>query len=305
MQVAILLATYNGEQYLEELLDSVMNQSFQDFMCYIHDDGSTDDTVSIIRMYKEKYPDRVTILEYDSYSSSAKSNFLSMIEYVNEPYLMFCDQDDIWLRRKIEILYKAIKKCEDRKKEPIIVFSDMKVVNDNLEIINDSYMRYSGNDFKRLSFERVFHDNAAPGCTMIMNESVYKKALSYGKVSNIHMHDWWVMLIAALTGRIAFIDKPLALYRQHGENTFGAIQRPTILKKLYSIIESVITGKYSDYIYSWAEIRNKNATELKKLQLPMKRNDKRLCQIYSENPGNIPFYSALYFHNGIKRRLRL
>ena len=107
-QIAILMATYNGEKYLGEQIDSILAQSYQDWHLYIHDDGSRDNTAAILRQYATDYSEKITILDYPSQGGACR-NFLSMLEKVDAPYYMFSDQDDIWLHEKIEIEFKKIK----------------------------------------------------------------------------------------------------------------------------------------------------------------------------------------------------
>ena len=98
--IAILMATYNGETYLKEQIDSLLAQTCQDWHLYVHDDGSKDGTVAIVKGYAEQYPEKVTLLDYPPQGGPCK-NFLSMMEKVEAPYYMFCDQDDVWMPEKL------------------------------------------------------------------------------------------------------------------------------------------------------------------------------------------------------------
>ena len=144
-KVAILLATYNGERYLQDQLDSLINQSFKDWVCYVHDDGSKDNTMSILRSYSKKYPKRFKILDYPG-GQGAAGNFLSLIKFAanncKENYFLFSDQDDIWLPNKIELEVNKMEEVYDDK-TPILVYCDQKVVDQNLNIISNSSMNYS------------------------------------------------------------------------------------------------------------------------------------------------------------------
>jgi rhamnosyltransferase len=97
--IAILLATYNGGQYLMEQLDSLLQQTCQEWTLYIHDDGSTDNTYDILREYSQKHSN-IYVLEYES-QRGAMGNFLSLLQRVEADYYMFCDQDDVWLKQKV------------------------------------------------------------------------------------------------------------------------------------------------------------------------------------------------------------
>ena len=140
--IAVLLATYNGEKYLKEQIDSILEQMDRvpdKCALYVHDDGSTDGTCEILKEYASQYPDCVKLLEGPPQGGSTK-NFMYMLSEVEADYYMFSDQDDVWLPEKIEREYEEIKKLEG---SPALVFSDMKVVDEDLKVIDESFYSYS------------------------------------------------------------------------------------------------------------------------------------------------------------------
>lgn len=219
--IAILMATYNGERYLDEQIRSIIAQTCQDWHLYIHDDGSIDNTVGIIKEYVSQYPHQITLLDYPT-QGGACLNFMSMLEQVDAPYYMFCDQDDVWLPQKIMTEYRTMKEIEKEQPEtPIIVNSDLTVVDENLKCICHSFWEFSGiNTHFLRNYADYAANNAVTGCTMLFNKAVkrvikhtYKEAL---------MHDSWITLsVAAAKGTIDYIPQQLVLYRQHGNNTLG------------------------------------------------------------------------------------
>ena len=139
MSLAILLATYNGEKFLAEQLDSLFSQTYSDFIIYAHDDGSTDQTVGILHQYQNKYPEKLIILDYEP-TGGAKNNFYSLMQRVDADYYMFCDQDDIWLPFKVDVSLKKIQGMElTYICMPCLVFSDLRVVDHQLNTISDSF----------------------------------------------------------------------------------------------------------------------------------------------------------------------
>ena len=220
-QIAILMATYNGEKYLNEQIDSILAQTYQGWHLYIHDDGSTDHTVEMIKEYASQYPRQITLLDYPS-QGGACLNFMSMLERVDVPYYMFCDQDDVWLPEKIETEYFKIKEIEKKEPEtPIIVNTDLTVVDENLKCTSPSFWKLSGiNTHFLKKYVDYAANNAVTGCAMLFNKAVkqvikhpYKEAL---------MHDSWITLsVAAANGIVYYIPQQLVLYRQHGRNTLG------------------------------------------------------------------------------------
>jgi glycosyltransferase involved in cell wall biosynthesis len=113
VSVQILLATYNGARFLREQLDSLFNQTFQDFTVLIRDDGSTDNTVQIIEEYNQKFPNKITLLEDSFKNVGATQNFGILLENATADYIFFCDQDDIWVKHKIEKSLQKIQSLEN------------------------------------------------------------------------------------------------------------------------------------------------------------------------------------------------
>jgi len=121
--VTILLAVYNGEKYLKAQIESILSQSFKDFKIIIRDDGSTDKSVDIINYYCNEYPDKISCMGGDP-TGSAKLNFAELLDSCEADYIMFCDQDDVWLPTKIEKTLAAMQLAEDDGKTPVLVHTD-------------------------------------------------------------------------------------------------------------------------------------------------------------------------------------
>ena len=224
--IAILLATYNGETYLKEQIDSLLAQTYQDWHLYVHDDGSTDGTVAIIKGYTEQYPDKVTQLDYPSQGGPCK-NFLSMMDRVEATYYMFCDQDDVWIPEKISLSIQEMKRQEEvHPQKPIVVFTDLYVVDEHLNITYDSMWRYTGihPQYIKTFADTGGHTSIATGCTMLFNK-LSKTCYSHYSPEKAIMPDCWVCLCTLRDGGIVYgISKQLVLYRQHGNNCLGAAE---------------------------------------------------------------------------------
>ena len=220
--IEILLATYNGEKYIRELLDSILNQTFQDFKILVRDDGSTDKTVDIICSYIKRYPEQIELIQDAAVCKRPEKNFFQLIGYAEAPYVMFADQDDIWLPTKLEIMQKNMQELEQNKgtEEPILVFCDYKLVDAQLkELAFDS----SNSQIAacHLELNRLLVQNYVTGCTVMVNRSLYQKLGAYD--SAIEMHDWWAALHASALGTICHLPEQLVLYRQHGNNCVGEV----------------------------------------------------------------------------------
>lgn len=222
-KVDILLATYNGEKYLVEQFDSLLNQTFQDFRVIVHDDGSNDNTVEIIKTYCNKYPKKIIFINDYVQTGGAKNNFAHLMQFSDAPYIMFCDQDDIWLNNRIEKFVLTIESAEKiyAPDTPLVVFSDLTVVDSELNIINKSMVRSQKlNPDIANSFSLLKCQNVITGCAMIFNKKALEKSLPIP--SEAMMHDWWIGLIVAKHGKNIFLDERTILYRQHERNAVGA-----------------------------------------------------------------------------------
>ncbi|MCX6660415.1 MAG: glycosyltransferase [Candidatus Bathyarchaeota archaeon] len=143
-QIDVLLATYNGEKYLREQIDSILSQTYKNWNLLVRDDGSSDNTIRIIESYRDLVPDRIVVLKDDLGNLGVIRNFSKLLGYSHSDYIMLSDQDDMWLPRKIELTYKKmqdlVKKYGDDV--PLLVYTDWKVVDVNLSVISNSGWRY-------------------------------------------------------------------------------------------------------------------------------------------------------------------
>lgn len=228
MNVCILMATYNGEKYLSQQIDSILDQTYNNFKIYISDDGSTDNTKSIITDYCKKYPEKIFLIAEHSPTGSASNNFLYLLEHIEGDIFLFSDQDDIWERNHIELLInKYLSLSEDERQKPVCVHSDLSVVNANLELISNSMFDLQKLPRNPKSRYFYFVQNNVTGCTLLINQSLknfvfHNKDLLNANKEKILMHDLFCASIASLFGAIYFINTPIILYRQHGNNTVGA-----------------------------------------------------------------------------------
>lgn len=221
-KTAILLATYNGELYLKEQLESLFNQTYKNWTLYIHDDGSKDNTINIIKSYQQQHKN-IKLFDYPA-TGGAKNNFFSLLQRVDADYYFFCDQDDVWRKDKIEILLNEMIKLEHQfKKAPIAVYSDLKIVDKNLQTINKSFYAYTNIHPEFLqTFNELGAANICPGCSMLINKNA-KKVVSF-HAEKATMHDAWIILcIAKAKGIIRQVKLQLVYYRQHENNSLGAV----------------------------------------------------------------------------------
>ena len=221
--VDILMATYNGEQYVREQIESIQAQTYKEWRLLVSDDCSTDDTLGIVRGIAGT-DRRIQIVSSGTRYGSAKANFMSLLSGVSADYAMFCDQDDVWLPDKVAISLKRMKELEEvyGVDKPLMVFTDMRVVDSCLRTINESFERASNINPMRTKFNQVLAQSIGAGCTMLINRKAVDLGLRMQSTHNMIMHDWWLSLVCSAFGAIAFVEQKTSLYRQHGANEVGA-----------------------------------------------------------------------------------
>ncbi len=221
--VAIAMATYNGSRYIARQLDSLFAQTASDWVLLIRDDGSTDETVVIVKKYQEAHPGKIIVVEDGRKNLGPRDNFGRLIESAEADYLMFCDQDDVWLPDKIERTFTRMQKLEQKFgcDIPLLVHTDMTVADEDLRPIAASFWEYQKMDPRRGEhFQRIFIGNVANGCTVMINRKLREMSLPIPQ--GAIMHDWWLALIAAAFGKIDYITEQTVLYRVHSRNVVGA-----------------------------------------------------------------------------------
>ncbi len=221
--VLILLASYNGQKYLNEMIDSLINQDYEDWHLVLSDDGSSDSTPEILESYSNRYPDKITHYRSGQRFGNAQDHFMHLLkEFHDAPYIMFCDQDDVWHSDKISKTLAKMKEIEENPKQPAMVHTDLRVVDGNLNVIDPSFMHFSKLNGERLALNQLLIQNVVTGCTLMINNALACISVNNIPKSGIIMHDWWLALIAVACGKTGFLNEATIDYRQHGGNVVGA-----------------------------------------------------------------------------------
>lgn len=230
--ITILMATYNGQKYLSEQLDSILKQTLQNFIVFVSDDCSDDGTWDIVQHYVTAYPKKIKAARREKNSGNAKYNFFSMMAAVDSDYIMLCDQDDVWLPDKIDKTLARIKQMEGEhgKEKPLLVHTDLCVVDRNLREINASFREAMNVGYMRTSLNHALIQNTLTGCTVMYNRALSVLLTEIPRF--MVMHDWFLMLVASAFGEIGYLDEATILYRQHGNNEVGANDVRTVRYKL-------------------------------------------------------------------------
>lgn len=218
------MATHDGEAYLPSQIDSIMSQTYSDWTLTISDDLSGDQTLDIIKQYAS-VDSRIGYLDVTHEPLGAKANFARLMRHRSDAkYVMLCDQDDVWDPNKIELTMDEMRKLEKQYGSdiPLLVFTDMRVVDSNQRQIAPSFEAYSGLDPSRVKFNQLLAQSVAAGCTMMINNCLLSLFNETENFKMAIMHDWWLSLIASAFGFIGHVGDATSSYRQHDSNAVGA-----------------------------------------------------------------------------------
>lgn len=243
MKIDILMATYNGEKYLKEQIDSILNQTYSDFRLLISDDFSQDSTREILNEYVQK--DSRVIVFLQNKNLGVCKNFEFLMRKVESDYFMFADQDDVWQKDKIQKCYDKMinQNCD-------LVYTNLEVVNQDLQLLNKSYWKLKGFEKKVKkynNFKSLYLNNYITGCTMIVKSEWINKILPLPHNSKYILHDYWTALIVSKFGKMAYIDEPLVKYRQHIENRVGSKRRTDSINDFEEMRELFIDVKLDHF----------------------------------------------------------
>lgn len=218
-QVDILLATYNGAKYIGELIDSIQNQTYQNWRLIVSDDGSTDDTLKIVQSRSEN-DGRILPPVLHQTTGHPKDNFFSLLSLVSEDadYIAFCDQDDVWCSDKLQTLIDCLDIAS-----PSLAFSDLEVIDSAGNLVERSFMSLPSFNSRCFDLVTLAVQNSVPGCSMLLNRRLFELIRVPLSTKAIVMHDWWIMLIAAAFGCIKYVERQLVYYRRHGSNASGEL----------------------------------------------------------------------------------
>lgn len=224
--IDILLATYNGAAWLPEQLASLAAQTFTDWRVILRDDGSSDGSADLVRRWAADGGHSLIVIEDGRSNLGAKGNFAALIEASDAPYFVCCDQDDVWLTHKLELMLAALQAAEaapgaDR---PALAYSDLEVVDAALNRIAPSMRAYASLQQPRPGREVIdlMTQNVVTGCASLGNAALRRAALPVPPEAV--MHDWWLALVAAATGTLVDVPEATIRYRQHGGNAVGALR---------------------------------------------------------------------------------
>lgn len=277
-KLCVLLASYNGEKYIKDQLDSIINQTYKNWKLVIRDDGSKDKTVPILNEYKKK-DERIKVLEDSKGNLGFLKNFEELLFNVDEEFVLFSDQDDFWLKNKLEKFVEKISKLDEEiLSKPLLIHCNSSVCNSRLEVLKKEFL--DSKLVKEKNSNTYFFEYMVQGATIMVNKEMIKESIPFLK--NVTLHDRYFHLLSQFLGTRIFIDESLVKYRQHERNEIGANKGvlEKIMNKKYFYVEDrklieEIKGKYKkqlrkkdlDDIERYLEVTDRNKSRLERFWL--------------------------------------
>jgi len=257
--IAVLLATYNGEKFLKQQLDSIFSQTYSDFIIYVSDDMSTDQTINILMFYHKKYPNQF-VYSVNKKNIGVVKNFEKLIINCKEDYIALCDQDDIWLENKLEIQLKELMLLEKKfVNDPCLVHSDLTMVNKDNSMIYQSFFNFRKINLpNKKSINKIVSHNGIMGCTVLFNKSLQRKILPFPEFLDVH--DYWIAIVNETIGHRITLNEKLVLYRIHDNNTSNSsnkiINKKNNLFKMYFNIDPLpFIGLKREYVLKYLLVK--------------------------------------------------
>lgn len=246
--VEILLAAHDGERWLGDQVQSVVDQSWPHWRLLICDDASRDGTAALARELA-RGDERIRVAERATPSGGAARSFLDLVAGSTGRYVMLADQDDVWLPDKVEVTLARMRELEATLPPgaPALVHTDLSVVDADLQVRERSLVHSQVLDAETSRLASIVTQNPVTGCTVMVNRALAD--LVAPPFAGVAMHDWWLALLASAFGGIGFVDRPTVLYRQHGANTVGARSARTLRYKIARALdrEGVVTSLRASY----------------------------------------------------------
>lgn len=222
LPVMILLSTFNGERYLSAQLDSLLVQTHGNWRLLVRDDGSRDGSVALVQSYAARDP-RIELWADEHGNLGVAQSFSRLLQACRQrsvQRVMLCDQDDIWHADKIAVCLQAMAQAErEHPSMPVLVHTDLVVVDADDRTLHSSMWSYSGMDARLNQLQQLLVQNTVTGCTAMLNSALLQRL---GPLPpEALLHDWWIALVAAATGHVRVLPQATIRYRQHGRNVAG------------------------------------------------------------------------------------
>lgn len=283
-KVAVLISTYNGEKYLKEQLDSILNQTYKNIQIIIRDDGSKDSTVEIVKEYQKKHEN---IILFEKINIGFIRSFFKLLEMSESDYYAFCDQDDVWMENKIELAVKLLNEADNSK--PNMAFGNSDYYNENMELINE------GEKHKTFSFKNSLYECVTQGMTMVINQKA-KEMIINNLPEKCLFHDWWTYMICSGIGNVLYSDKTVVKYRRFETNATAEGQ------SAFKILIWRISNLISDN--GFKDIRTQQLQYKKLFYDKLSDDNKKILDVFVQEKYN--FFKAIkkaFYPHKLRRKL--
>lgn len=262
-KIIICMSTYNGEKYVKEQIESLLNQTYNNIEIYVRDDGSKDNTIKILEEYEKQ--NKIHFIKGKNVGVVKSFYECLQLAYNNADFFAYCDQDDKWHEDKIE---KAITKLSEKSQEiPLLYFSEFNYCDENLNFLNKSNINKKGTSFQNSIVECLSF-----GITEVFNKKLAEKILNSG-TDNICFHDWWAYMISAGIGKVIYDEEATVEYRRTGNNVSPS-GKVGIQLQIYRI-KKFLFGKYFKNI---REQINKYKVQFSK---ELNKENKKIIDLFS------------------------
>jgi len=248
-KIGVAMCTFNGEKYLKEQLDSILNQTVKVDEIIVCDDKSTDKTIEILEEYSQNYPTIFKIFKNEITLRSVK-NFEKAISLTTSDYIFLSDQDDIWKVNKVE---KTIS-FFDHNPDLDAFFSNANFINDRSEVLpnnlwNSIYFNSDMVGFNELYKYIILKRNIVTGATFCFKKEVKEYAIPFPELSQFH-HDHWMAFLVAQKNKLGFIIEELISYRLHDKQQVGSSLKESMIKKIKNrIVENYIIENKKSFFF--------------------------------------------------------
>lgn len=295
--ITIAMAIYKPKiDWLIEELDSIYNQTYRDFQVLVWDD-CPEDTNDYNELFKNHLKEIPFTIHKGKKNMGSNGAFQNLTELADTPFIAYCDQDDIWLPNKLQVLLDLL----GAKESNTLAFSDMMVIDGESKLVADRIAKvrprqvfYPGKD----ALLHLLAKNFVTGCTMMMRSEIAKAAIPF---PTSVFHDWWLAICAASKGEIVMADKPLMKYRIYGGNQ-SAVLKGIVDKSSY--YEKRILAQMELVDYVWEAFGPNNTISLARnwcharasyFRHPGIRNLKRIMSLRQYNRSTVLFEAVLPF----------
>lgn len=288
-KIAILMATFNGEKYLKEQLESIINQTNKNFDLFVRDDGSTDNTVSILNEYNNNYTN-IHLIKKINDTKGQLANFSNLYKYVTKlnkyDYIMFSDQDDIWMPDKIS---NSINEIKPYYNNPTLLYTNYMNYDQNTGKKTIAYPKHYDEDF-----EAIFVQNWLMGCTMVLNRKIID--LINEIPVDVDNHDYWVALVAALHNNIVYLEKITMIHRLHNYNVTTRASKKGFRRKIKRTFTILFNKKYRiSKIKMWKNVQHELSVRYSSKHI------NNLSKILNTNPIKAIKLATNFHYRGLNR----